>query len=269
MIEMDTSPGPPNKFLWPQIKSMPYMRGLLRSVEASYYQELELKRPIYDVGCGDGYFASLTFDFKIDVGLDPWEDPIREAPTHGAYKSLVVADGALSPFPSNYFASGLSNSVLEHIEHIDGVLQDTARVLQPGALFLFCVPNEDYYNALLIPAVFRKLGLSRLGQGYTDWFERISRVEHANMPDVWQARLEKAGFTLERWWHYFSPSAMRTLELGHYFGLPSYLAKKLFGRWLLAPTRWNLALTERLLRKYAATDRISDGTFTFFVARKK
>lgn len=269
MPEMDTSPAPPNEFLWPQLKSMPYMRGLLRSVESSYYQELDLPHPIYDVGCGDGHFASLTFDFKIDVGLDPWEEPIREAPIHGAYAGLVVADGSLSPFPSNHFASGLSNSVLEHIEPIEEVLKDTARVLKPGAPFLFCVPNQGYYTALFFPNLFRKLGLIGLAQAYTRWFRRISRVEHANMPEVWQTRLEKAGFTLERWWHYFSPAAMRVLELGHYFGLPSYLTKKLLGRWLLAPARWNLALTERLLRKYASTERILDGTFTFFVARKK
>ena len=44
-------------------------------------------------------FASLTFDQKIDVGLDPWHGPIHEAKKFGAYKSLVEADGAQAPFP--------------------------------------------------------------------------------------------------------------------------------------------------------------------------
>ena len=34
------------------------------------------------------------------------------------------------------------------------------------------------------------------------------------------------------------------LDLGHYFGMPSLVAKKLFGRWILAPNRWNLAKVE-------------------------
>jgi hypothetical protein len=68
----------------------------LRAIESSYYQDLPLPAPVYDVGCGDGHFASLTFDQKIDVGLDPWHGPIHEAKKFGGYKSLVEADGANS-----------------------------------------------------------------------------------------------------------------------------------------------------------------------------
>ena len=80
---------------------------------------------------------------------------------------LVEADGARSPFPNNYFASGFSNSVLEHIPHIDVVLAETARVLKPGAPFYFCVPNTRYLSELSISRV--------LGKGYTEWFRKISR----------------------------------------------------------------------------------------------
>jgi SAM-dependent methyltransferase len=174
---------------------------------------------------------------------------------------LVEADGAKSPFPNDYFASAISNSVLEHIIHIDDVLADTARVLKPGAPFYFCVPN---------PRFLRELSISRvLGKGYTEWFRRISRVHHADEPEVWEGRLEKVGFALDRWWHYFSPSAMRVLEWGHYFGVPSVLARVLTGRWVISRTKWNLALTEYFVRKYASTEPVDDGTFTFFVARKK
>jgi len=129
-------------FLFLQISSLPYFRGFLRAIESSYYQDLPLPSPVYDVGCGDGHFASLTFDHKLDVGLDPWRFSMKEASKYNAYKSLVEADGSQTPFPSNHFASGLSNSVLEHIPHIDAVLAETARVLQPDAPFYFCVPNS-------------------------------------------------------------------------------------------------------------------------------
>ncbi len=260
---------PQKDFLWLHLKDLPYFRSLLRSVEASYYQDYELPSPVYDLGCGDGHFASLVFDRQLDVGLDPWLEPIRHAPEFGAYKSLVVADGAQTPFPTDHFASGLSNSVLEHIEDIDDVLAETGRILKPGALFLFCVPNPDYYNTLSIPAFLRRLGLKGLARAYVNWFGWISRVHHADWPEVWQQRLEKAGFTLDHWWHYFAPDAMRAMEWGHYFGAPSILPHLLFGRWVLAPTRWNLALTERYARRFAGTEQRSDGTFTFFIARKK
>jgi SAM-dependent methyltransferase len=248
-------------FLFLHLRDLPYFRALIRGVEATYYQDLDLPAPVYDVGCGDGHFASLTFDRKIDVGLDPWHGPIHRAKKYGAYRGLVEADGAKSPFPSGHFASALSNSVLEHIPHIDAVLAETARVLKPGAPFYFCVPNPRYLSELSISRV--------LGKAYTEWFRRISRVHHADEPDVWQARLERAGFTLERWWHYFSPSAMRVLEWGHYFGVPSVVARLLTGKWIIGRARWNLWLTERFVRKYASSQSVEDGTFTFYVARKK
>ena len=77
------------------------IRAFLRAVESSYYQDLPLPAPVYDVGCGDGHFASLTFDQKIDVGLDPWHGPIHEAKKFGAYpKSISKPTGPLPVKPS-------------------------------------------------------------------------------------------------------------------------------------------------------------------------
>jgi SAM-dependent methyltransferase len=248
-------------FLFLQLRDLPYFRALLRAVESSFYQDLPLPAPVYDLGCGDGHFASLTFGQKIDVGLDPWHRPIHEAKAHGAYRSLVEADGASSPFPADLFASALSNSVLEHIPHIDAVLAETARVLKRGAPFYFCVPNARYLSELSIARL--------LGRGYTEWFRRISRVAHADEPDVWEKRLQAAGFELVRRWNYFSPAAMRVLEWGHYFGVPSVVARVLTGRWIIAPTHWNLALTELYVRNYASPRPVENGTFTFYIARKR
>jgi SAM-dependent methyltransferase len=232
-------------FLFLHLRDLPYFRAFLRAVESSYYQDLPLPAPIYDVGCGDGHFASLTFDHKIDVGIDPWHGPIHEAQKYGV----------------EYFGCGFSNSVLEHIPHIDAVLAETARVLKKGAPFYFCVPNPRYLSELSISLV--------LGKGYTEWFRKISRVSHADEPDVWKERLEHAGFELVRYWHYFSPASMRVLEWGHYFGAPSVLARVLTGRWIISPTKWNLALTKNYVSKYASPEPVENGTFTFYIARKR
>ncbi len=250
-----------NDFLFLHLRDLPYFRAFLRAIESSYYQELPLPAPVYDVGCGDGHFASLTFAQKLDVGLDPWRFSIREAKRYGAYRLLAQADGARAPFPSNHFASGLSNSVLEHIPHVEDVLRETARVLKPGAPFYFCVPNPRYFSSLSLTKIF--------GKPYEAWFRKISRVHHADEPDVWEARLNRAGFSLERYWHYFPPAAMRVLEWGHYCGAPTLLAKALTGEWVVAKTRWNLALTESYVEKYASPEPADDGAFTFYVAAKR
>lgn len=253
-------------FVWLQLKDLPYFRAMLRAVEATYYQDLPLPRPVLDLGCGDGHFASQVFDLPLDVGIDPWTGPIQEARRTGAYRSLVQADAGRMPIPDAHFASGLSNSVLEHIQHIDEVLKETARVLQPGAPFYFCVPNPRYLSELSIPSVLKQLRLPRLAHAYTNWFRWMSRVQHADTPETWQARLGQAGFRLERWWHYFSPQAMRALEWGHYWGVPTLLPHLLVKRWILVPAHWNLWFTERYVRQFTHPEPIQDGTFTFYIA---
>jgi ubiquinone/menaquinone biosynthesis C-methylase UbiE len=256
-------------FLWLHLRDLPYFRAMLRAVEACFIQEIDLPSPVLDVGCGDGHFASLVFDRPVEVGLDPWAGPIRQAAKLGGYKSLVQADGGSMPFPDGYFRSAISNSVLEHIAHIDLVLQETARVLQPGAPFVFSVPNPGYLSELSVPTILRKVGLAGLGEHYREWFRQMSRVHHADQEDVWQERLDKAGFSLERSWRYFSPAAMRALEWGHYFGAPTLLVRWLTGRWILVPARWNLALTERLVRPHSQPEAHPQGTFTFFISQRR
>lgn len=265
----DKNSHPTKDYLWLHLRDLPYFRALVRAVEAEYYQEFELPPPRLDIGCGDGHFASLVFDDPIDVGVDPWTSPIRKAARLESYQALVQGDAGKLPFPDDYFGSAFSNSVLEHIPHVRDVLKDAARVLKPGAYFLFCVPNQRYISELSIPSLLSRAGLSGLGSAYRNWFRRMSRVHHARSPEVWQEWLNDAGFDLEKWWHYFSPRSMRALEWGHYFGVPTLLPHVLTGRWILVPERWNLALTERLVRPYANADPDPQGTFTFFVARKR
>src|SRR4030042_1186979 len=181
----------PKDFLWLNLRELPYFRAMLRAVEAQFYQGLELPAPTLDLGCGDGHFTTVAFDRKLDVGLDPWAGPIHQAAKAGGYISLVQADGGKMPFPSGHFASALSNSVLEHIPHVQAVLADLRRVLLPGAPFLFCVPNPRYLSELSIPKFLGGIKMAGAGRAYTGWVPRLSRVEHADWPDIWQKWLGK------------------------------------------------------------------------------
>lgn len=256
-------------FVWLHLKELPYFRAMLRAVEATYYQDFDLPQPVLDLGCGDGHFASLVFDQALDVGLDPWTGPIRKAQKTGAYHHLIQADAGSMPIPDGHFSSGLSNSVLEHIPHIDVVLKEAGRVMKSGAPFYFCVPNPRYLSELSIPKILRRVKLNRLSIAYTNWFKWMSRVQHADWPDSWEKRLTQAGFRLHKWWHYFSPQAMRALEWGHFFGIPTLLPHVLTKRWIIAPVRWNLFLTERYIRQFTDPTPDSEGTFTFYIAYKE
>jgi SAM-dependent methyltransferase len=173
------------------------------------------------------------------------------------------------PFSGGYFASAFSNSVLEHIPHVEAVLAETGRVLRPGARFAFCVPNHNFDPHLSVARRLERLGLRRPAEAYRRFFDRIARHAHLDPPEVWQSRLEAAGFTVERWWHYFSPAALAVLEWGHYFGLPALIVRRLTGRWLLSTADWNLALTRRLVEPaYHESSPQPQGVCTFFIARR-
>ncbi len=267
---MRSDPNPPPKdVLFLQVRDLPYFRALVRAVESRFYQDYVLPSPVYDIGCGDGQFASVTFDHLIDAGLDPWHEPIHEARRHGAYRTLVEASGACAPFPDAHFASGFSNSVLEHIPDVEAVLVETARILRPGAPFLFCVPNGNFTRDLSVARLLERLGLRSLADSYRRFFNRISRHVHCDDSEVWTQRLAAAGFTVEAFWHYFSPSALAVLEWGHLLGLPSLIMKKLFGRWILVPSRSNLWLTLSLVRPYYNEPVPQEhGAYTFYVTRR-
>jgi SAM-dependent methyltransferase len=259
-----------------QLKELPAFRGLLRAVEARFYvegspisrQALPLPRPVLDVGCGDGHFASVTFADALDAGLDPCWGPLTEARGRHAYRVLAQADGTQMPYADSTFSSAISNSVLEHIPDAEAVLVETSRVLRRGAPFYFCVPSDNFLPFLSIGRALDALKLGPLANAYRSLFNRISRHYHSDDADTWRARLERAGLVLDRWWPYFSRGALTALEWGHYLGFPALVSKKLTGRWVLWPSRVNLWATERLLRRYYDEPLPEAGAYLFFVAHK-
>ena len=262
------APGAGDDFLWRHLKELPAFRALLRAVEARFYQDLlPLAEPVLDVGCGDGHFASATFPHPLTAGIDPGSAVLDEAKERGAYRVLAQALGGSLPYANGHFATVVSNSVLEHIPEVDDVLAEIARVLQPGGRFIFCVPGDHFTELLLFTQLFRRLRLESLAAAYERYFDRIARHHHCDGPEVWQERLETAGLQLESSFAYFSARATHALDLGHYLGAPSLVAKKLFGRWILAPSHWNLALTERWLRPLYEEPLPETGAYLFFIAQ--
>jgi SAM-dependent methyltransferase len=239
-------------------------------VEGRYYREFSLPSPTLDVGCGDGQFVTTAFERPIEIGIDPELASLREAAQRKGYCGLVQSYGDRLPFPTGHFASAFSNSVLEHIPGVEAVVSEVGRVLRPGGVFVFCVPNHQFLSTLSIGRGLDRLGARRLGDAYRAFFNRIARHHHSDDPETWTQRLERAGFAVDRWWHYFPPAAQHTMEWGHYFGLPSLVAKRLTGRWVLAPTRWNLTLTDRIARRhYAAPAESPLGVCSFYVTHRK
>lgn len=258
----------PEHILWRHLASLPYFRAMVRAVEDSFYQDLELPEPVLDLGCGDGHFASVAFRRPLTVGLDPWWGPLRESRDLQAYRVLVQADGGKMPFSNGHFACAVSNSVLEHIPHVETVLWEVARVVRPGGRFIFCVPNHRFTTSLLGRSVFQKVGLHRAADSYSRLFNRISRHQHCDSYEVWEKRLHEAGFSVEKHWDYFDPQALHRMEVGHVLGLPALLSKKILKRWILSGQKWNLYFAYRIARKVYQQPFSDVGVYSFYITQK-
>jgi hypothetical protein len=87
-------------------------------------------------------------------------------------------------------------------------------------------------------------------------------------PKQWGEKLSRAGLKIERTFDYFAPAALHILEWGHYFGAPCLLPRMLMGRWIIAPHRWNLWLTDLFVRRYYDAEPNDAGTYSYYLARK-
>lgn len=255
-------------FLKRNLADLPYFRALLRAVESRFYQSIEIKSPVLDLGCGDGHFTRVTFKDLQIIGVDPWITSLQEARKTSSYQGLILAIGQDLPFKKGVFKSCISNSVLEHIEDLEPVIQQVARVLDLHGLFIFCVPNQNFTKNLSIALFLEKMRLNGLANFYRVFFNKISRHVHCDPHQVWEKRLDEAGFVIIDHWDYFSPSALRTLEWGHYFGLPYLISKLIFGKWVLWPLLNQNPLYLPLKKYYLEDSQQAEGCYSFYITRK-
>jgi SAM-dependent methyltransferase len=108
-----------------------------------------------DLGCGDGKLMRILLEaaraspFLVGVDIDPLET--RDASASGVYRRVRTAPGDRLPEPDACFDFAFSNSVLEHIDELEPVIAEVARVLRPGGAFLFTVPASGFHDCLAGP----------------------------------------------------------------------------------------------------------------------
>jgi SAM-dependent methyltransferase len=172
--------------------------GLWRAVELRVAAEEEYSRPLLDLGCGDGLVGRVLFGTgkTVDVGLDPWVNPLRRAVRSDVYRHVHAADGHRLPYPTGTFATVYSNSVLEHISDVGSVVREAGRVLRIGGRFIFTVPSDAFRH--LLDGYARRLaagdvrGAERYAAGVDTRLEHL----HYHTPAEWQRLLVAAGMTL-------------------------------------------------------------------------
>ena len=178
------------------LRSAPLAHALFRSAECRHLASLKLKRPVLDLGCGMGEFASHAVGARLDVGVDCLAAPLSTARTLGRFRSVVQADAARLPVAGESFASVIAVSVCEHFAKPVASLAEAYRVLNPGGQFVATIVLADVHEHLYYPRLLRRLRLGWLASRYLQLHDLVFRHHVLESREWWEARLTEVGFNV-------------------------------------------------------------------------
>lgn len=143
---------------------------------------------ILDVGCGDGVLTAELRDMGVDVvGVDSSEDFITATRARGLDARLM--DGEALTFGPEFDAV-FSNAALHWMPKADAVVSGIARALKPGGRFV--AEFGGHGNVAAIVTAMRAVGQRRAGD------LSLAHPWYFPAPQVYQALLERHGFTVRR-----------------------------------------------------------------------
>lgn len=170
-----------------------------------------------DLGCGDGAVTELLArTLRADwilVGVDPDEREAELARERGLYVRVHAVQGSAIPEPGDAFDFVLSNSVLEHVDELEPVLREAARILRTGGRLVVTVPGPGFHALLRGPSV---LGRAATGARDRDAYlaavdRRLAHVRYWSEAE-WAAALTDAGLTLVSASTYLTRAEVRRWE---------------------------------------------------------
>jgi 2-polyprenyl-6-hydroxyphenyl methylase/3-demethylubiquinone-9 3-methyltransferase len=151
---------------------------------------------VLDIGCGGGLVAEEMTRLGYTVtGVDPSAPSIAAAQLHarqnGIEISFVVGSGEALPCETSSFDAAYCLDVLEHVDDLDRVVAEVARVLKPGGIFVFDTINRTFLSRLLAIHIMQNWSwTSIMPANFHDWNKFIKPNE---LKDVLQVHGLKAG----------------------------------------------------------------------------
>jgi 2-polyprenyl-6-hydroxyphenyl methylase/3-demethylubiquinone-9 3-methyltransferase len=105
-------------------------------------------KDVLDLGCAGGFMAeALDARGARVTGIDPAEEAIRAARAHAGGEGrdirYDVGIGEALPYGDAAFDAVVCVDVLEHVGDLPKVVDEVARVLRPGGLFLYDTINRN------------------------------------------------------------------------------------------------------------------------------
>jgi 2-polyprenyl-6-hydroxyphenyl methylase/3-demethylubiquinone-9 3-methyltransferase len=149
-------------------------------------------RTALDVGCGGGLLAEEFAGLGFDVtGVDPSAESLRTARAHAAASGLdieyVEGTGEQLPFDDATFDIAYCCDVLEHVDDLQRTLDESARVLKPGGVYMYDTINRTRRSNLVMIKLFQEWeSTAMMEPNLHDWNMFIK-------PDELVAALGRAG----------------------------------------------------------------------------
>ncbi|MFZ7096867.1 class I SAM-dependent methyltransferase [Luteimonas dalianensis] len=168
---------------------------------------------ILDLGCGDGKLTSILLDILDTagegtwIGVDPDPNETALADQSGVYERVHTCSGDCVPEADGSFDLVFSNSVLEHIELIDPVIEEVSRLLRKNGRFLFTVPSSDFHSCLAGPLFGKADEAYRL-----EIDRRCAHVRYWSA-EQWKTELSRFGLSLSSHMSYLTAKQLARWEL--------------------------------------------------------
>jgi SAM-dependent methyltransferase len=162
----------------------------------------------------------------------------------------------------------LCNSTLEHIPEQRAVLREMSRILAPEGTCILTVPSHHFYSFHLGSTAARILRSRALARLYQRWIAFVARIHHCAPPEIWRQRLEEAGFIVVSWRYYFTAASTRVMDGAQYLSVPSFLTRRLLGRWVLWRSKGRYLPLARWLAPLAEEGNGDEGAYLLFHCTK-
>jgi 2-polyprenyl-6-hydroxyphenyl methylase / 3-demethylubiquinone-9 3-methyltransferase len=133
----------------------PVRFGYFSRVIRERFHSPDMGKKILDLGCGGGFLSEEFSKAGFEVtGMDPSPHLLKNAQAHALKGGLnikyVEGYGEKLPFETGSFDYVACCDVLEHVDDVNKVVSEIARVLRPGGAFFYDTVNRNFLSYLLI-----------------------------------------------------------------------------------------------------------------------